>query len=366
MNYCALDEALCFIETGSYNSDFIIKDMFTNITSLTESVDVLNEADAPKTINGFKGFINKILEALKKAVAAIGKFFAGAWQKFKKFIRSWHDALVGVNTDISKLRVKNKEFDKFMSTAQYNMTDNFRDITNKVFAQIEHLTQNPEEYNANSFKEFVDKVFSDHTKKVNPNECIQIYNRAEGKYFVDMISKKTEKLRKDEEEYKRNIKTLESGANDLSAKYNELNKKLGPNYTNADLSKDLFDSFNKMMKSSKPITLGGGKDKDYYTKSLRKTSIELYTLATVMNKIVSAITSNGSSYNSMMNEMKKYTRRAEEYSNARGSVKYNEPKRNELKTNEVKTNDSPKPFKPESFEYDKFEPKKFEYDKFEI
>lgn len=349
MNYYALDEALFVLETGTHTADFIMNDMFRSIDFINESAAILNEADEPKTTKGFKAFLHKLVEALKKAIVAIGKFFSTIWKKFKDFVQKLHNKMVPVSDDILKLTRKNPKFKEFMETEQFEMTDNFNDISRAIFDELNHVIS-AGQFNSKLYKEFVDKTFADNIVKVTPDQCIKIHSSVSGKNFMDRVSRIVDELQQDEKDYKRELKDAQESLKAWEG-IEQSSVKLGMNDHAANA---VFQKTKAKM------------DITNYTKRLKTTSNKLSALTIVLGNVVSAIQGNEASYNRMMTKMREFTNRADEYSDTRGPLKYNELKYNELKTNKVKTNDSPKPFKPESFEYNKFEPKTFEFDKFEI
>lgn len=343
MNYYALDEALFVLETGTHTADFIVNDMFRSIDFVNESTNVLNEADELNSAKGFKAFLNKLVEALKKAIAAIGKFFSTIWKKFKGFVQKLHNLRVLASTDIQKLARKNPKFEEFMKTEQFEMTDNFNDISRAIFDKLTRVIS-AGQFNSKLFKEFVDKTFADNTAKVNPNECIKIHNTLSGKNFMDRVSRMVDKLQQDEKDYKKELKDaqeslktwegVERSATELGWNSHAANAMVQKTESKYDIAK--------------------------YTKRLKTTSNELSALTIVLGKVVSAIQRNETSYNRMMAKMREFTNRADDYAS---EVKYNQPKKFEYDKPESKKTDHNES-KPEKFEYDKFEPETFKYDEF--
>lgn len=330
MNYYALDEALFVLETGTHTADFIVNDMFRSIDFINESTDMLNEADEPKTSKGFKTFLNKLVEALKKAIAAIGKFFSTIWKKFKDFVQKLHNKRVPASSDLWKLARKNPEFEEFMKTEQFEMTDNFNDISRAIFDKLNRVIS-AGQFNSKLYKEFVDKTFADNTVKVNPDECIKIHNSPSAKNFMDRVSRMVDELQQDEKDYKKVLKDAQESLKDWEGVEKSATE-LGWNDHAA----------NAMVQKSKSTY-----DISKYTKRLNSTSNKLSALTIVLGKVVSAIQGNEASYNRMMTKMREFTNRADDYASNISGIKDNQ-------------------FKPKKFEYDKFEPKKFKYDKFEI
>ena len=330
MNYYALDEALFVLETGTHTADFIVNDMFRSIDFINESTDILNEADEPKTAKGFKAFLNKLVEALKKAIAAIGKFFSTIWKKFKDFVQKLHNKRVPASSDLLKLTRKNPEFEEFMKTEQFEMTDNFNDISRAVFDKLNRLFS-AGQFNSKLYKEFVDKTFAGNTVKVNPDECIKIHNNVSAKNFMDRVSRMVDGLQQDEKDYKRELRDAQD-----SLKNWEVIEKSATELGHKDHTEiATVQKYNSKYDISK------------YTKRLNLTSNRLSALTIVLGKVVSAIQGNEASYNRMMTKMREFTNRADEYASDISGKKDNQ-------------------FKPKKFEYNKFEPEKFKHDKFEI
>ena len=198
MNYCALDEALSYIENGIISEEFIMADMIRSVNAINESIELITEEES---------FIEKVKNAIKRVLEAIGKFFSTIWKKFSTwFTKAISKAKELVATKYVEVKINsNKEYKNFMyNDKKYEMPVDFYktiDVILSSYAAPNKNIENPEEYIKGNLTH----------KTVAAAECMQLYQLFE----IDMervnlnLNKITKDLEKSKKELNETIKKLD-------------------------------------------------------------------------------------------------------------------------------------------------------------
>jgi len=162
MNFCALDNALAYIENGYINEEFIMNDMLKSIQCIDESIEAITESES---------FFEKAKAAIKKVIEAIGKFFSTIWKRYKKWSREMKDKIQSFAAEkILNLKINtNKEYKDFVyNDKKYKMPVDFyktMEIILTPYAATNKPIEDPEEY-----------IKSNLTyKNVAAAECMDLY-----------------------------------------------------------------------------------------------------------------------------------------------------------------------------------------------
>ncbi len=227
MNFCALDNALAYIENGYINEEFIMNDMFKSIQCIDESIE------------------------------AIGKFFSTIWKKFS----SWFTGAIAkakqfVAIKYVKAKINsNKEYKDFVfNDKKYEMPVNFYktiDVILSSYAAPNKNIENPEEYIKGNLTH----------KTVAAGECMQLYELFE----IDMervklnLDKITKDLETSKKELNETIKKLDKiskmskeeskeAKTELAIKKDELKKVNNCLKCSTVVIKVMMDEFNRINK----------------------------------------------------------------------------------------------------------------------